>query len=197
MFFEDMALGGYAMIDKNNVQVEHILLVMKTLGKFHAVSYALRDQDPDKFTELVNPIQEMFFVRGSDHPMENQINHAALNAINCLTDEADSHLVKALLNLYETNQYDIIADILNGNTAEPYAVLTHGDAWSNNTMFKYDERNALQGMCLIDWQIVRYGSPVLDLMYYLFFCTTRELRGRNYNIYLKTYYDSLASLLLR
>lgn len=70
--------------------------------------------------------------------------------------------------------------------------------WSNNTMFKYDEtRKQLQSVCFIDWQVMRYSSPVLDLMYFIFSCTTRELRGRNYNVYLKTYHDCLTQFIKR
>lgn len=197
MFFQDMAQEGFIMIDKDKVTVEHILLVMKALGKYHAVSFALRDQDPEKFTELISELSEMFFVRGIETPFKSAINNAAINAINSITDDGDAHLVKALLELYETDQYDLVADLLDGNDAEPYSVICHGDCWSNNTMFKYDDKNTLQDICIIDWQILRYGSPVLDLMYYIFSSTTRELRGRNYNVYLKTYYESLSSALSR
>lgn len=185
------------MIDRSKVTVEHILLVMKTLGKFHAVSFAMRDQEPEKYSEIVSQITEMFFIRGVETPFCTTVNSAAMNAINCITDDRDAHLVKTLLDIYEKNQYDLLADLLVGDEAEPYAVITHGDLWNNNTMFHYDDKNTLQKVCFIDWQLVRYGSPVLDLMYYIFFNTTREQRGRNYNIYLKTYYDSLASLLQR
>lgn len=65
-------------------------------------------------------------------------------------------------------------------------------------MFKYDEtKKQIEGVCFIDWQVMRYSSPVLDLMYYIFSCTTRELRGRNYNVYLKMYHDSLTEFIKR
>lgn len=88
--------------------------------------------------------------------------------------------------------------LVDGNEAEPHSVILHGDMWSNNTMFKYDEtKKQLQSVCFIDWQVMRYSSPVLDLMYYIFSCTKRELRSRNYNIYLKTYHDSLCEYIKR
>lgn len=65
-------------------------------------------------------------------------------------------------------------------------------------MFKYDETGKIvKNIRLIDFQLARYSNPVLDLVYFIFTCTTRELRGRNYNIYLKTYHDNLCDSILR
>lgn len=197
MFFQDMAQDKFVMIDKTKLTIDHVLLVMKTLAKFHAVSFAIRDQQPEKFRELISELKEMVFVRGMDSKFRASINNAEMNAINSITNDDDSELVKVLLDVYETNQYDLISDLIDANSAEPYAVICHGDLWNNNVMFKHDETKNVQDISFIDWQLIRYGSPVLDIMFYLFNSTTRELRGRNYNIYLKTYYESLSSLLTR
>lgn len=41
LFFEDMNLTEFMMIDKDELTTEHILLVMKTMAKFHAISFAV------------------------------------------------------------------------------------------------------------------------------------------------------------
>lgn len=64
-------------------------------------------------------------------------------------------------------------------------------------MFKFNNKKQPKKTCLIDWQMSRYASPALDIAYYIFISTKRELRGRNYNIYLKTYHDSLSNHLIR
>lgn len=186
------------MVAQPNLTYEHILLIMTALGKFHAVSFALKDQEPEKFGKMVNEIAEIFFVRGG--PMSALVNHAEKVAVSCIDDDDDGYLLRALFRLYEQNQFDQLVDLSNGNDAEPYAVVVHGDLWSNNIMFSAcqdEETNALMDIRFVDWQTARYGSPALDIVFCIFMCTTRELRGHNYNIYLQTYHESLSNLLLR
>lgn len=47
---------------------------------------------------------------------------------------------------------------------------------------------------LIDWQIQRIASPVIDLSYFIYCCSSKEVYG-NLNQYLKIYHDSLSSQL--
>lgn len=149
-----MVERDFIMINQSDITFEHILLVMKALGRFHAVSFALKDQEPDKFDELANNLEELFFTRGG--PMSAHVIQAERMAIDCITDDNDVGLLEAILRLYEQNQYDQLVDLANGNGAEPYAVVLHGDLWSNNTMFRYNEaNNTVMDVCFIDWQITR------------------------------------------
>lgn len=50
---------------------------------------------------------------------------------------------------------------------------------------------------LLDWQISRYASPVLDLMYYIFTSSTKAFRDQHYETLLDTYHQTLSSFLRR
>lgn len=159
LFFQDLAERRFTMIDKNDLTVEHILLVMKSIGKFHAISFALKDQQPEKFEEIASELHEPMFK--ANYILQNTsiaFNSAAINTINSITDEKDAHLLKALLKLYEKTQYEIILECIDAELAEPYAVITHGDMWSNNTMFRLDDDNKPKRACLIDWQLVKLNG---------------------------------------
>lgn len=49
----------------------------------------------------------------------------------------------------------------------------------------------------LDFQIMRYASPVCDLMYYIFSCTTKSLRDKHYRDFIDTYYESLSRFIER
>lgn len=44
----------------------------------------------------------------------------------------------------------------------------------------------------MDWQVIRYVSPAIDLLYNIFTSTDKALRDREYDNILKCYYDSLS-----
>lgn len=127
---------------------------MSFLGKFHAVSIAIKDQQPEKFKEIVKNLEEIIFV--PDSPMSLFVNPAEKMAVECITEEHDADLLQAVLRLYERNQYDQLVELTKSEEAEPYAVVLHGDLWTNNTMFNYDDSMDVR---FLDFQVTRYGSP--------------------------------------
>lgn len=52
-------------------------------------------------------------------------------------------------------------------------------------------------MCFVDWQVVRYCSPVIDLHYNIFATTDGELRRKEYKNLMKHYYRSLSTNIRR
>lgn len=45
---------------------------------------------------------------------------------------------------------------------------------------------------MLDWQIIRYVSPAVDLVYNLFTSTDKAFRDREFDNLLKVYYESLS-----
>lgn len=186
------------MIHPDDITVEHILLVMKLIGKFHAISFALKEQQPEKFGGLVSELREPMYKCGYNYEdIPSGFTNAAKNMINSITDDSDAHLLQALLKMYEKTQFETLCECIDGNAAEPFSVVTHGDMWLNNTMYEHDDEHTPINAFFIDWQLTRYSSPVLDLIYFIFVSVDTELRRTNYDICLKTYHESLASHLIR
>lgn len=54
IILEDLIARGFRMMDRftEEVTADHIRLLMRILGKLHAVSFAIQDQQPQKFEEL-------------------------------------------------------------------------------------------------------------------------------------------------
>lgn len=64
-------------------------------------------------------------------------------------------------------------------------------------MFKHDDKGKPIENCLIDWQIMRYASPVLDLVHFIFTATYKEMRDKHYDDFFKIYHESLSCQLER
>ena len=73
----------------------------------------------------------------------------------------------------------------NGNSTKP-----------NNTMFVFSFQTKKPSKAiLLDFQISRFASPVLDIAYFIFTSTTKPLRDAHYHDLIQIYYDSLAGTL--
>ena len=55
---EDLRPDGYAAASRQDgLDLNHSLILMKALGRFHALSLALKHQEPDVFKGLLNYIE--------------------------------------------------------------------------------------------------------------------------------------------
>lgn len=57
----------------------------------------------------------------------------------------------------------------------------------------YFQTNEVDKLCLVDWQLTRYASPVLDVLHYVFTATDKQLRDEHYPSLLQLYYSTIAA----
>ncbi|XP_011705637.1 PREDICTED: uncharacterized protein LOC105460843, partial [Wasmannia auropunctata] len=78
---------------------------------------------------------------------------------------------------------------------EPLATLCHGDFTLNNILFKTEGDGQHRPM-LIDFALIRYSTPVIDLSTHLFLCCSNEVRKNKFSEIMRAYYDALKEYLL-
>ena len=61
--------------------------------------------------------------------------------------------------------------------------------------FDFQETGVPEELCLIDFQVMRYASPVLDISYFLFNSTTKDLRDEYYDDFMRNYHRDLCKFL--
>lgn len=55
---EDLRPGGYrAASRQNGLDLMHCQMIIKKLGKFHAISLAIKDQDPQLFNDMIKYVE--------------------------------------------------------------------------------------------------------------------------------------------
>uniref|UniRef100_A0A336JXG8 CSON001337 protein n=1 Tax=Culicoides sonorensis TaxID=179676 RepID=A0A336JXG8_CULSO len=193
IIMENMKKSGYANASKfKTIDFTHARLVMQGLGRLHALSYGLKLQKPEIFKKylLDDVLCEMVTRPETEQMWENFFQQA----INSLNPEEES--MKQKLELFKKNIKKELTILTSPVEAEPFTVLNHGDCWINNFMFHFD-REVPTHIKFIDFQIARYVSPVLDLVYFIFASTDKKLRDEHYDDLIKTYHNSLCKLLQR
>lgn len=198
LMLEDLRRRGFQTIDRHTEEmtVDHVRLYLKALAKYHAVSLAIKDQRPEKFQKFASNLNEIFFQRESESMREFLIESAKYMFSVVAADE-DAHLLAKVKKFLERDLLDISVDCIEAESTEAATVISYGDAHQNNSMFRYDCNGNPTEICLIDWQTSRVASPITDIVYFVFACTTKELRDAHYESLLKLYHDHLSAHIRR
>lgn len=135
---ENMKDAGYFLWDRNvGMNREHVVEILKNYGKLHAISFALKDQKPELFCDLVSHLKDIFV------EVFQNLKNTEKGIFKDVTDLAktkgfDDIVEKAMILDQQRSEIH-----LNPDTKNPYAVIVHGDCWNNNFMFKYKVKKQL------------------------------------------------------
>ncbi|XP_017767832.1 PREDICTED: uncharacterized protein LOC108556296 [Nicrophorus vespilloides] len=197
IIMEDLKEQGYVMLNRRKpLDYDHCMMALKEYAKFHALSFALKHKRPGVFKQLSDNLHENFFsvmgVEGMNINMAN-LNDKVFKAMKPEDEEALDKFKK-----YSENAFGMAVDQIQAESAGEYAVVTHGDSWVNNILYKYDDKSQPEvptSLSIIDFQMSRLGSPALDLIYFIFTCTSKELRDSHLQEMLQVYHKSLTDFL--
>ncbi|XP_062551783.1 uncharacterized protein LOC134217042 [Armigeres subalbatus] len=170
------------------IDLDHAKVLMEQLGRFHAVSFAMKSQKPEFF--------EKFTLR--DALVRND------DLITMMKESFDRALIFMRPQFpaeYDTSQRikeDVFRELtVDSETKDPYCVVSHGDFWIINFIYKHGKNNAATNVIITDWQSSRYASPLLDLGYFFFICVGAQFRKDHLDNMLQHYHNALKILLDR
>ncbi|KAL0269397.1 UNVERIFIED_CONTAM: hypothetical protein PYX00_007146 [Menopon gallinae] len=193
---------GFVMADrKKGLDVEHCEAVLKALAKFHGLSLGMKALEPEKFFgEVANAVTECLFEPENEEWYHDYYTSATRNAVSfvreCLiAPEEREKYVGRFENFVDSSFFRRMVDLVKPK--EPVAVLCHGDCWTNNILFKYSPSGDISYLCFLDFQLVRYGSPALDIVNFLYCCTSRKLRSLHMDHLIELYSEHLKKTLSR
>lgn len=182
----DLTSKGYKNSDRPTpLGFEKCALVFDSIAKFHAISFALKDQNPTTFNALTSKLKENVFISPINTFFETFLINKVDNAITTLNE--DDTLIKEKLLKFRDVYADSMVDCIENKED---SVICHGDCWISNLMFKEKTQTQPGDVQFIDWQICRNASPAIDLSYFIFCCTDANLRKRLPEL-LKIYHNSL------
>lgn len=150
LVMEDLRARRFEMWPKDKViSLDQELMILRELAKFHAVSFAMKDQRPAEFEEL-KPNNDPFLEIGIRGTLRSFLNRIMERAANVLENPEHKRFMMNFCDTYANR----IEELLTGKSSKELAIVGHGDCWSNNFLFQYDENNVstptpLVGVCKI------------------------------------------------
>ncbi|KAF5292783.1 hypothetical protein FQA39_LY13828 [Lamprigera yunnana] len=194
LILEDMCAMGFKTCDRTStLDYNHALLVIKELGRLHALSFAVRDQYNCIFNDYFENLQDSDFYNSTG--IEIAFQEWFPKCIDVLDPVKDKQAFDKLMQ-YQNTFYSRLQKALRSEVAEPYAVIGHGDFWISNFLFKYNDLSIPSEVCMVDFQLAKFYSPACDISQLLFVCLDKKVRNLHYYDLVDAYYKSLCSFLL-
>ncbi|XP_031334532.1 uncharacterized protein LOC116164488 [Photinus pyralis] len=125
----------------------HALLVMRDLGKLHALSYAMKDHKPSTFKYLQGNLQETFFNSDFFKSVLEMIPVLADKVLKSYNPETET-FKSAIENAAQT-----FRGLLDVERYGEYAVINHGDPEMRNYLFRYGDTTRPSEpteLCMVD-----------------------------------------------
>ncbi|KAK5646586.1 hypothetical protein RI129_005050 [Pyrocoelia pectoralis] len=195
LIFENVKFSRFKHYPRNKcLDYNHVLLILQEYARFHALSYALRDQKPDLFKEMASHMGDTFFehfTRESFYSIALHRIEETLKALNPVKDK----LVYDHFKQFSKTMFPKLIELMDLTT--PYDVFAHIDTGISNFLFKYKDSEAPcipTEVCILDFQISRLSSPAVDLCCFLFSDTDKTVRERYDELILK-YYNCFCAFL--
>ncbi|KAJ9589202.1 hypothetical protein L9F63_028012 [Diploptera punctata] len=185
---EDLKEEGFRMAERTEgLDMDHCLLVLRTLAKYHAATAVLYEQDP----QLFEPFRENLY----NNKLRQDLNNFYEGNINNLLAQIENlpnFQDKFKINLQKLSEAAVDYVIKSYQKQDgDFNVLTHGDLWLNNMMFRYSESTGrVQDIRFVDFQLVNVTSAAFDLHYFLSTSPSPNLL-KKHDILIEEYHKTL------
>jgi len=202
MIFEDLQRMGYKLADKYAyLEVRQCEAAFRAIALLHAGSVATEIKTGKLMPFHADHCYEALIADNkSDNIVLRQWHYSSLKTTFGLLQKMQRYKSRlAGVNWDAVYQrlylaWEECAVAAAGNSSKFKNVLSHGDLWVNNVLFRGGAQGAVDAL-LVDFQAYRYAPPVIDLLMFLHVTTSRQFRTQHQRDLLKFYYQALVQFL--
>ncbi|KAM7347472.1 uncharacterized protein ACRADG_007038 [Cochliomyia hominivorax] len=196
--FNDLKVDGFTVASRQDgLDWNHSTLILQQLAKFHATSMVLAKKDPaitkrfqkgmlceetvlktDTFFQMFGGYLGQLVKSSSTWPGYQNISNK--------------------LQKYYNNFKEITYKLGKAKEGDRYQVLNHGDMWTNNFMYAYEDKNEPNKptkAIFVDFQLSFYGSPGCDLNFFLNTSVQLDILKTRRDDLIEIYYKNFAETL--
>ncbi|KAJ9599005.1 hypothetical protein L9F63_010513, partial [Diploptera punctata] len=204
---ENIQEKGYELCTNRSMLLDydHLILVLKALARFHALSYAAKKKDSMAFySKITRKMKKGKTFVTKNKKAEQLYAHGYFQSLQYAAIQPVEEFAKRELNARQYLGIQRLNNLLEDTVelirqslrpSEPLSVICHGNLMFTNIYFKYDSNNNPVAVKLTDFQNAHYASPATDLAVFLFLNSSPELRAVHWDQLFSTYHATLVNAL--
>ena len=187
---EDVCLLGYEPISRQNcINEDECKIILRTIAKFHAISFAYKDQRGEEFLKIMENLHETYFSKQHWNWYKRFHENLVNITKNALAMEYPGSKAEERFNSYAPGDLFRKAAEFCDRAYQPTSVVSQGDSWVPNFLAQKVNGNKA---VMLDFQLARCTSPVLDVSTCIYGCTEKTLWDEHFDKLLKLYYNELS-----
>uniref|UniRef100_A0A1B6LX07 CHK kinase-like domain-containing protein n=1 Tax=Graphocephala atropunctata TaxID=36148 RepID=A0A1B6LX07_9HEMI len=197
LVLEDLKESGYKMADRlQQLDFAHCQYFLESLARLHALSVVIQESHP----ELLKEFRHWLYNSEAPEEVQKIMKEKTITMIKKWADaikEVDGcERYVGMIHEVADNYFDKILEI--SRPGDGLVVLNHGDTWTNNIMFKYDDSGDVVDAKLVDFQVCNLGSFALDIILFWWTSANEEVRIHHraelFEVYRQTLNRNLSEL---
>nr|XP_016931440.1 uncharacterized protein LOC108010939 [Drosophila suzukii] len=189
--FSDLKAQGYKVASRESgLDWNHASLILQQLGKFHATSMVLAKKDPSIVKHYTRGMLSEYIVMKNDST-EKIFGGFLKGLIKCSSAWPGFENINHHLQRFMDNFRSVCVAAAKPKKGDRYLVLNHGDLWTNNFMYAYENASYPEvptSALFLDFQLSFFGSPACDLNFFLNTSLKLELLQERRQDLLRLYY---------
>ncbi|KAJ8717581.1 hypothetical protein PYW07_005511 [Mythimna separata] len=187
---ENLVVDGYLAYDRMKaIDWPYASSAVKELAKFHAVSFAHWKYYPENFETVMEEFK--FDFNMGDDGMKRHMETVTSRAID-LVDEQNKAKLARFFEAALSSPESFAPEFKKSRRP----VLGHGDYRPSNLMHKNLDDGKVE-IKIVDLQTLQAGSPVTDLLYFIFTGSDEEFRAKYFDKLIDHYYTELSAAMRR
>ncbi|KAH8366388.1 hypothetical protein KR084_003326 [Drosophila pseudotakahashii] len=196
LVLEDLTQNYRHLNANESYTLDHYKLVLEHLSELHAASIAWEENENLNIYENFKDVLTELHLDAS-----NSWYTTGLKAIVFLAARHEQYQTSKAQKFIQDRLYNLLtkAEELVAPSHTIRNVLCHRDAWDRNILYHFEENYSVlpNTCCIVDFQIAKYCSPTLDVLFLLYIVASAEVRREIYDECLDHYYKCLESHLER
>ncbi|XP_061717057.1 uncharacterized protein LOC133524916 [Cydia pomonella] len=189
ILLEDLKEAGFEMLDRlKPLTNESVRLIVKDLAKYHSLSYAFKNSEPEIYENYSNKLKNMWTIMSAEPESQQFFESGENDLLKMMHDVSDKY--KNVLRGSLTQIAAIAKKLQSYEKGSKFSVILQGDCWNNNILFRLEDGKPVEDV-MIDYQLSNESSPASDLLYLIFNCTDHATRLKHYQEWIDYYHENL------